>query len=212
MLIGFRSHGKTSLLEALLGQQLGSIGFTPVSFPTWTCLTRLDNLPLPAYLTFYHDLKEGCTKRPVYYQFVNTPGTSASNPKCSIQFDPFCKDRNVEVALKNLPREIAKRSPKLSAEPIYVTIRMPNTLDITFIDTPGLISSKVEGADELKAQTESIVLSVAQESDKRIFVFVEEAVSWKDASLLPFARMINPSFHRACIVFTKFHNFITSVS
>lgn len=48
------------------------------------------------------------------------------------------------------------------------------------------------------------MLSTCNESENRLVICVEEAASWKDTSLLPFIKRIDPFFFRTCIVFTKF--------
>lgn len=63
-----------------------------------------------------------------------------------LQFDALTKERNIEVPLKSLTKEIVRRSSKITAEPLFFTIKAPNTLNITFIDTPGLLG-KTEDVD-----------------------------------------------------------------
>jgi len=86
------------------------------------------------------------TRRPVYYQFINNASTSASAPKCEIQLDAVTKERNLEISIKNIGKEVARRCSKVTAEPLYITIKAPNTLNMTFIDTPGLLT-KTEDVD-----------------------------------------------------------------
>ncbi|KAL6079742.1 hypothetical protein QOT17_000857 [Balamuthia mandrillaris] len=183
VILGLRGHGKTTLLEGLVGFVVGDVGFRT----------------------------EGATKRPVYYRFINSgpsSKSSSSSVSCRILCDRLDGTRDKRVKLSELPSEIAQRmsASGFSSEPIYVSIHCPNTLDVTFIDTPGLLPCFSPEDVGLKEHLEVTVAQICAEGNDRLLLCVEEAVGWRHAVLLPFVKRVDPSFYRSVMVCTKLHS------
>jgi len=109
VVIGRRSHGKSSVIEAFFGEALNAVG----SF--------------------------GVTKRPVFINVINNvnaanPKITVKRDSVLKEFD-----HDKEVSLKDLHTEIANRNKIASEEPVIVQYESAKVCNMTFIDTPGLL-------------------------------------------------------------------------
>jgi len=123
LFIGRKSHGKSSLIEAFIGESFNAIG---------------------------HD---GITKRPIYFNIVNNSAcaTPKFTVKRDTHLKEF--DRDVEVKASDLPNELLKRNKVPSEEPIIVQYEFRNACNFTLIDTPGLLDEDEEGVSKEERET-----------------------------------------------------------
>lgn len=110
VILGPISHGKSSLLEAIIGYQFNHIG-----------------------LGF-------ATKRPLYINYVINPEANEPKItlKRNIMINSPGTDRDMVVTLDKLGEEIAKRMDKVGKDSIFVQFESNKTTNITYIDTPGI--------------------------------------------------------------------------
>eukprot|EP01099_Mayorella_cantabrigiensis_P000830 TRINITY_DN1356_c0_g1_i1.p1 TRINITY_DN1356_c0_g1~~TRINITY_DN1356_c0_g1_i1.p1 ORF type:complete len:728 (-),score=209.06 TRINITY_DN1356_c0_g1_i1:108-2291(-) len=109
VLIGLQGHGKSSILEALLGHQINTVGYG------------------------------GATQRPLYLNIINntqceTPKVTIKRDSVLSEFD-----HDEIVPLTELSNEIEKRNKIVSSDAVFVQYEFKDTCNMTFIDTPGLI-------------------------------------------------------------------------
>lgn len=110
VILGPISHGKSSLLEAIIGYQFNHVG-----------------------LGF-------ATKRPLYINYVINPEANEPKItlKRNIMINSPGADRDMVVTLDKLGGEISKRMDKVGKEVVFVQFESNKTTNITYIDTPGI--------------------------------------------------------------------------
>ena len=107
VVIGKKSHGKSSIVESYFGETLSGVGF------------------------------HGFTKRPLYINVINNlsctvPKFTIKRDTFLKEFD-----HDLEVPLKEISSEILKRSQTPTEEPVVLQYEYRNCCNMTFIDTPG---------------------------------------------------------------------------
>ncbi|EGC34991.1 hypothetical protein DICPUDRAFT_34090 [Dictyostelium purpureum] len=184
--VGPRSSGKSSLIEAFIGRALNIVGASST-------------------------LANGCSKRVLYLQFNNN--NDCDIPKVTIKKDNNLKefDHDIIIPLEQLNDSLAKRnSSDFSEEPIYVTIESRNTLNMTLIDSPGLLFTPTETAESTKI--ESIVSSLLRPTHRLIIAVESCNQDWKTMSMNQYLKKIDPELSRSTFVFTKFFNTVRGFS
>eukprot|EP01132_Coremiostelium_polycephalum_P007622 gene7622-9377_t len=171
--VGPRGSGKSSLLEAFVGRALNIVGIN------------------------------GCSKRALYLQFVNN--SECETPKITIKRDQQVKefDHDIVIPIEQLNDNLAKRNSAPSDEPIYVLIETKQTLNLTLIDTPGLLSDSSPEQQKIDNIVNSIV-----KPNHRLIIAVESCGDWSTMTMLPFVKRVDPELSRSTFVFTKFFNII----
>ncbi|EFA84098.1 dynamin like protein [Heterostelium album PN500] len=171
--VGPRGSGKSSLIESFIGRPLNIVGAM------------------------------GCSKRALHLQFVNN--TECETPKITIKRDGFIKefDHDVVIPIEQLNDTITRRNTAITEEPIYIMIEAKNTLNLTLIDTPGLVA---EGTAD-QAKIDAIVNSILRPTH-RLIVAVEACGDWSNMTMLSFVKRVDPELSRSTFVFTKFFNII----
>jgi len=109
VVIGKRSHGKSSIIESFFGEQINFVG------------------------------PNGATKRPFYLNLINNlsceiPRCTIKRDPSNKEFD-----HDIEVKLSEVSSEVAKRNKSVSEEPIILQYEFKNVCNMTIIDTPGLL-------------------------------------------------------------------------
>eukprot|EP01114_Cavostelium_apophysatum_P012433 TRINITY_DN277_c0_g1_i1.p1 TRINITY_DN277_c0_g1~~TRINITY_DN277_c0_g1_i1.p1 ORF type:complete len:856 (+),score=372.25 TRINITY_DN277_c0_g1_i1:231-2798(+) len=109
VVIGKKSHAKSSLIEAFFGEPLNAIG------------------------------EGGLTKRPVFINVINNvnctaPKLTVKRDQLLKEFD-----HDKEVSLKDVGAELEKRNKQFSEEPIILQYESKGVCNFTLIDTPGLL-------------------------------------------------------------------------
>jgi len=175
VVLGFQGHGKSSVIEGFLGQQVCSVGYGA---------TRR-----PLYLNMINNVKYEKPKVTIKKEQLLKGGDF---------------DHDLTVSLGDLPEEIAKRNKisKLSDEPIFVQYEYKYCTNLTLIDTPGLVKGEVEGSlnQDLVTIAEGLV-SLPQ----RHILCVEEAKDWDKLEMPDIVKAWDPEFARTTFVYTKFH-------
>jgi len=174
VLIGRQGHGKSSVLEAIIGQPFN--------------LVAKD--------------KGACTKRPIFVNMINNP--ACDKPKFTLKRDPSTKDSNEDkvVALEHVEKEIALRN-NVAPNPIHITCDYKHCWNITFIDTPGLIPPTDKSNSEISPdEVEEMVLDLAKPSH-RILIFVEEVKDGTQSDMIMLAKKVDPRLDRSIFIFTK---------
>lgn len=175
VLIGRQGHGKSSVIEAIVGQPFNLVA----------------------------QEKGACTKRPIFVHVVNNP--SYEKPKITIKRDSFVKEASEDktVSAESVEKELKIRNI-ISPSPIYVTYEYKNCWNITFIDTPGLVPASEKTNSEVSSEElEEMVLELARPSN-RILVFVEEVKDGTQSDMIVMAKKVDPRLDRSIFVFTKF--------
>jgi len=178
--VGPRGAGKSSLIEAFIGKALNIVGTNNTT------------------------VSGGCNKRPIYFQFVNN--VECESPKVSIKKDSIIKefDHDIVIPFEQLNDNLAKRNTVYSEEPIYVSIEVKTTLNLTIIDTPGLVAT--EGAAD-QQKIDNIVNGILRPTH-RLIIAVEACGDWSNMTMLSFVKKVDPELSRSTFVFTKFFNMI----
>lgn len=144
VLIGPNAHGKSALLEALVGRQFNLIGYS------------------------------GATKRPLFLNMVNNlecaePKITLKRD-ITLQGSEFDRDR--QVTLDQLPAELAKRNTAFGKDPIFVQYEHKSITNMTFIDAPGLPDEDAAEWEQLldislslAKPTHRLILCVEEASD-----------------------------------------------
>eukprot|EP00007_Cunea_sp_BSH-02190019_P007876 CAMPEP_0174243368 /NCGR_PEP_ID=MMETSP0417-20130205/31414_1 /TAXON_ID=242541 /ORGANISM="Mayorella sp, Strain BSH-02190019" /LENGTH=809 /DNA_ID=CAMNT_0015322881 /DNA_START=39 /DNA_END=2468 /DNA_ORIENTATION=+ len=111
VLMGAQGHGKSSVLEALLGSALGNVGFG------------------------------GCTKRPIIFRLRNNPAYPDAPHIVLKRDSILPKfDRDVQVKPTQLAELLEARNVEADV-PVVVQYEHAGTLDMILVDTPGLVKS-----------------------------------------------------------------------
>lgn len=144
VLLGPTSHGKSALLEALVGRQFNAIGLG------------------------------GVTKRPLYLNIVNNlecaePRITLKRDS-AMHGQGF--DRDMPVTLEALGGELAKRFSKEGRDPVFVQYEHRASTNMTFIDTPGIpdedaadYDAAVEATIAIAKPTNRLLVCVEEASD-----------------------------------------------
>lgn len=144
VLLGPTSHGKSALLEALIGRQFNVIGWG------------------------------GATKRPLYLNIVNNldcaePRITLKRDS-ALHGQGF--DRDMPVTLETLAGELTKRFSKEGRDPVFVQYEHRSSTNMTFIDTPGIpdedsaeYESAVEAALAIAKPTNRLLVCVEEAND-----------------------------------------------
>ncbi|GAM24162.1 hypothetical protein SAMD00019534_073370 [Acytostelium subglobosum LB1] len=171
--VGPKSSGKSSLVEAFIGRPLNIVGAL------------------------------GCSKRSIHFQFVNNAECEVA--KVTVKRDALIKelDHDVVITVEQLNDTLNRRNTVISDEPIYVLIESRSTLNLTLIDTPGLVA---DGAND-HAKIDAIVSAILR-PNHRLIVAVEPCGDWANMTMLPFVKRVDPELSRSTFVFTKFFNVI----
>ncbi|KAF2077035.1 hypothetical protein CYY_001667 [Polysphondylium violaceum] len=177
--VGPRGAGKSSLIEAFIGRALNIVGAST-------------------------NLTSGTSKRPVYLQFVNN--VECETPKVTMKKDNILKefDHDLVIPFEQLNDNLAKRNSIYSEEPIYVSIEVKTALNLTIIDTPGLVANE-SAADQQKI--DQIVNGILRPTH-RLIIAVEACGDWSNMTMLSFVKKVDPELSRSTFVFTKFFNMI----
>ncbi|KYQ90260.1 dynamin like protein [Tieghemostelium lacteum] len=170
--VGPRTSGKSSLIEAFIGRSLNIVG------------------------------QNGCSKRPIYFQFVNN--IECEVPKITVKRDSNIKDfdHDIVIPLEQLNDNIFRRNQQLSDDPIYITIETKSSLNLTIIDTPGLL---IDSNSQEQQKIDNIVQSILKPNN-RLIIAVENCGDWSQMSMLTFIKKVDPELSRSTFVFTKFFN------
>eukprot|EP01097_Dermamoeba_algensis_P010874 TRINITY_DN821_c0_g1_i3.p1 TRINITY_DN821_c0_g1~~TRINITY_DN821_c0_g1_i3.p1 ORF type:complete len:409 (-),score=128.98 TRINITY_DN821_c0_g1_i3:316-1542(-) len=152
---------------------------------------------------------DGATRRPLYLNLMNSTET-----RITIKRDPITNvDHDVTVmpGTTELAKEIQQRNSVFSLEPIFINYESTDTLNITLIDTPGLISTREEGlkgsdllpkANEIRTFVENMA-----KIPTRMIVCVEECKDWDSVEMTDWIKGIDPEHARTIFVYTKFHSY-----
>jgi hypothetical protein len=144
VLLGPSSHGKSALLEAIIGRQFNVIGWG------------------------------GATKRPLYLNIVNNldcaePRITLKRDS-ALHGQGF--DRDMPVTLESLAGELQKRFSKEGRDPVFVQYEHRSSTNMTFIDTPGIpeedsadYDAAVEAAIAIAKPTNRLLLCVEEAND-----------------------------------------------
>jgi len=130
--VGFQGHGKSSLIEGVLGQQYMQVGYGTTK--------------RPLYLNIINNVK--CEKPKI---------TIKRDP--ILKGPEF--DHDITVAISDLPDAVAKRNKvsTATADPIFVNYEYKYCCNLTLIDTPGLIKEE-ENAE--KEEIKNIILDLVK--------------------------------------------------
>jgi GTPase Era involved in 16S rRNA processing len=144
VILGPASHGKSALLEAIIGRQFNVVGLG------------------------------GVTRRPLYLNIVNNldcaePRITLKRDSL-LHGQGF--DRDMPVSLEALPAELAKRFSKEGKEPVFVQYEHKASTNMTFIDTPGIpdedaaeYDAAVEATIAIAKPTNRLLLCVEEAND-----------------------------------------------
>lgn len=142
--MGPTSHGKSALLEAIIGRQFNTVGWG------------------------------GVTKRPLYLNIVNNldcaePRITLKRDS-AVHGQGF--DRDMPVTLENLGSELLKRFSKEGRDPVFVQYEHRASTNMTFIDTPGIpdedsaeYDAAVEATIAIAKPTNRLLLCVEEAND-----------------------------------------------
>lgn len=137
-------------------------------------------------ISFYY----GKTLRPFHFHLVNNP--SVSEHRYVIK-----ESKDVEIPFNNLTTELTSRNTK-SKDPVVIQIEYKWGFDMTLIDTPG-----IKNFEEFKKYT-----SPPSGNRNRYIVLLEQSQQFKNMTLLPYLKRIDPSFSRSTVVLTEFNDFL----
>lgn len=144
VLIGPASHGKSALLEAIIGRRFNAIGLG------------------------------GVTKRPLYLNIVNNLDCAEPRItlKRDSAMHGAGFDRDMPVTLETLPGELAKRFAKEGRDPVFVQYEHRASTNMTFIDTPGIpdedsadYDAAVEAAIAIAKPTNRLLVCVEEANE-----------------------------------------------
>eukprot|EP01089_Gocevia_fonbrunei_P003433 TRINITY_DN13398_c0_g1_i1.p1 TRINITY_DN13398_c0_g1~~TRINITY_DN13398_c0_g1_i1.p1 ORF type:complete len:820 (+),score=248.00 TRINITY_DN13398_c0_g1_i1:64-2523(+) len=175
VLLGIQGHGKSSILEGFLGQQITHVGYGATKRPLFLNMINNNKCDRPR-----------CTiKRDMILKGADF-------------------DHDVVVSPEELPVELEKRNkiPKYSSEPIFVNYEYKFCCNLTLIDTPGLIKEDTESVS--KTDVDSIVYNLVK-LPHRLILCVEEAKDWDKLEMFEFIKQVDPEFSRTTFVYTKFY-------
>ncbi|KAM9972138.1 hypothetical protein ACTFIW_003491 [Dictyostelium discoideum] len=191
--VGPRSSGKSSLIEAFIGRALNIVGGGNITGGVGSNAN-------------------GCSKRVLYLQFTNNIDFEV--PKVTIKKDNTIKefDHDIIVSIEQLNENLAKRNQLTNdyiEEPIYVSIESRTTLNLTLIDSPGLLFDQSQAESN---KIESIVSSLLRPSHRLIIAVESCSQDWKSMSMGQYLKKIDPELSRSTFVFTKFHHTVRGFS
>eukprot|EP00727_Mastigamoeba_balamuthi_P005216 m51a1_g14693 hypothetical protein (774) ;mRNA; f:107868-111089 len=148
VLLGLKGSGKTSVLEALLGHPI---------------LAQSSGAYAP-------------TLRPLVVQVVHN--AECTSPRVTVRRDAALPElgETAVITVDQLPTELAKRNVE-SATPVFVIYESAELMNMTLVDTPGLLNE----SDPSKQRVDELVqrlVSQPGETRTRIALCVEQAGSW----------------------------------
>jgi len=178
VIVGKQGVGKSSLVEALLG------------FP------------------FAYVKPDGCTLRPVILNMINNK--AATNPIVTVKRDSLLPEFGVDkvVQLSELPTEIEKRNKVVAPEAIHIQYESRTSLNLTIIDSPGLVDE--DQGQFVKAKIQSIVHSLMRPVN-RLIICVEKTNQWDKIDIVEYLKQIDNDLHRTLFVFTHFYAFLRTI-
>jgi len=143
VLIGLQGHGKSSLIEGILGHNATPIGYGATKRPMFFNIINNPKCDRPR-ITIKRD--------PLF-----------KGPEF---------DHDVIVALSDLPEELQKRNKlaKLSEEPIFIHYEYRYCSNLTLIDTPGLHR---EDDAEAKGEAQAMIYNLVKHPDRFILCVEE---------------------------------------
>mmetsp|Transcript_17985 Transcript_17985/g.26779 ORF Transcript_17985/g.26779 Transcript_17985/m.26779 type:complete len:807 (+) Transcript_17985:358-2778(+) len=180
--VGPRSHGKSALIEAIVGHLFQST------------------------MQFGRE----ATKRPLHIELVYTPDQSSAQFHLTPDI-PSMDMAHTSTEPEKIMQIVHTRNEIDTDEPIYMRICADNILNLTLIDTPGLLlTNSATASVETMARSEAIedvVLNLIRPLHTHI-VCVEETQHWKHIKMLQFIRQVDPLMARSTFVFTKLSSFL----
>lgn len=175
--LGKQGHGKSALIESLLGQPFNVLG---------------------------KDREKGAaTKRPIFLNLINN--IECEEPKITLKRDALTKESSDKtLGFDTLEAELAQRNV-ISSIPIIINYEYKYCWNMTFIDTPGLVGTHTseKGGEVSADEVEEMVFDLAKPSN-RIIVCVEEVKDGAQSELAPLIKKIDPKYDRTIFVFNKF--------
>lgn len=144
-------------------------------------------------------VSSGTTKRPIIYNVVCNNKYSNYQPKIKIHRDEVTSLSEQIVDLNTVDSEIQKRNIVTSI-PLSIQYECKDILDMTLIDTPGLLLER----DKAAKQVESTIYNLAL-SESTLIVSVEDAKSWEHFKINKTITHLDPKLSRTIFVFTKFN-------
>jgi len=178
VIVGKQGHGKSALLEALIGQ--------------------------PFNLIQKEREGKGTTKRPIYLNLINN--IECEEPRLTLKRDTLKKEPTADkvIGFDQIEAEIAIRN-SINNIPIYITYEYKYCWNVTFIDTPGLFSEKVEHSESEIPQDEilEMITDLAKPAN-RIIICVEEVKDGIQSEMVPIIKKVDPKFDRTIFVYNKF--------
>eukprot|EP01111_Echinosteliopsis_oligospora_P000111 TRINITY_DN1010_c1_g1_i3.p1 TRINITY_DN1010_c1_g1~~TRINITY_DN1010_c1_g1_i3.p1 ORF type:complete len:918 (-),score=330.40 TRINITY_DN1010_c1_g1_i3:58-2811(-) len=189
VLVGPKGCGKSSIIEAIIGKPSNHVG-------------------------------AGVTKRPLFLQFINNPEFT-SDPKVTLKRDITIQeyDHDVDVSLASLPSSLSSRNTTYTDEPIFVHYEHASVLNMTIIDTPGLLlspssSSSSSSSKDISsdgAKIDEITRKIIKPTH-RLILAVENASDWDSTSMPSWVKKVDPELSRTTFVYTKFYNYLQDVN
>jgi len=178
VIVGKQGVGKSSLVEALLG------------FP------------------FSYVKQDGCTLRPIILNMINNK--AATNPVVTVKRDSLLPEFGVDkvVQLSELPTEIEKRNKVLAPEAIHIQYESRTALNLTIIDSPGLVDE--DQGQFVKAKIQSIVYNLMKPVN-RLIICVEKTGQWEKIDIIDYMKQVDNDLHRTLFVFTHFYAFLRTI-
>jgi hypothetical protein len=129
-----------------------------------------------------------------------------NNPECTsarvtIKRDANGKGRSDKaVDVEELEDELQARNV-VSPAPIHVQYEIRNCWNVTYIDTPGLLTAGEANADEI----DELVLDLMRPAH-RLIVAVEDVKDNQSSLAMLLVKRIDPRFDRTVFVFNKFRD------
>lgn len=124
--------------------------------------------------------KDCATKRPFVINVIYN--SECSEPQITIKKDSVSTefDKNVTVKVADLPRELQARNTE-SDVPVHITYETSRMMNMTFVDTPGLLSdsdSDWERVDATVASSAAAATTTTSDPRSSVALCVERAGAW----------------------------------
>ena len=147
----------------------------------------------------------GMTNRPVHLTFVNNP--SQEQPRITLKRDPLLKEFNydMEVDIKSLPRQLAKRNKDESDLAIVIVYEYRYTLNFTLIDAPGVVVGD--------AESEALARVALEPRHRHILCCIDAADALEHtADMVKMLKHVDPELARTTFVYNRLHSRIRGVN
>jgi plasmid maintenance system killer protein len=221
VVIGKRSHGKSALIESLVGYTINHVNKDPASRSVTTMR------PIVIHLLYNGQYKETPQCTLYYYENRDDSSTADETEDSHSRHSRGSQELFVEklehtgrkvsniVSIEKVSTEIEKLMQQQQAvtnNPIYLQMEYAYFFNMIIIDTPGILTKSGSDSDNTtEIETiDNIVYDYITPAHRQI-IALEEASAWSEVDVLNYVKNVDPSFTRTTVVFSKFHSLLKAL-